>query len=500
MKHALRSLSLAAALGTGVLVVAQQPYLVTITGTVSGCNANSYVHIVTLGGTQPTTEIDVPVLPPSCTFTVTLNMASQGGGFTISTPCNGAIQSQVVQYQVPPSQDSTGVSVSFNCGGGVADCLGVPGGTALPGTACTTALNQPGIWNANCECVANVPGCQACLNLGPVINPNGNAIPFAVLSGNCSLGAAPITYQINWGDGVVNASGDHAYAAPGTYTVCITIADGSGCTSTACDSVVIDANGTVIVDPSTPYDCLGIANGPNVPGTSCALPNGTPGIWNASCECVPSAANCQAGFWVLQAYEVDSLNPNGGATPIPYELWVWNLSAGTSPFQFLWNFGDGTSSTDPYPTHVYGNSGPYNLCLVMSDAAGCTSTYCDSISIDGDGFYEGLAPGGGEVRTGFTIRVLNQLPMAVPEQRFHEARVWPNPVTDALNLSFRSTVSGSVPVRIIDLNGRVMHQDNLVFARGDNRINLSAAQLAPGLYMLRVGNDDQALNIRFIKQ
>lgn len=490
MKHALRSLSLAAAFGTGALAMAQQPYAVTITGTVSGCNANSYVHIASMPSTQPSIDIDVPVLPPGCTFTVTLNMASQGGGFTISTPCNGAIQSQVVQYQVPPALDSAAVSVIFNCGNSPMDCLGVPGGTALPGTACTTALNQPGIWNADCQCVAN-GGAVDCEGV-----PNGPAMPGTA----CDYFGLPGIWTADcWCDTLaftpdcLGVPGGTAW--PGTP--CTVMGGGMVYTGFWTADCLCDTSST----PNT--DCLGIANGPNMPGTPCWDPaTGEAGFWSADCACVSdtTATGCQAGFWVFQAYAIDSLNPNGGGAPIPYELWVWNLSSGASPFQFLWSFGDGTSSTDPYPTHVYGSSGPYNLCLTMSDAAGCTSTYCDSISIDGDGFYEGLAPGGGEIRTGFTIRVLNQLPTAVPEQRFNDPRLWPNPVTDALSLSFRSTVGGSVPVRIIDLNGRVMHQDNLVFARGDNRINLSAAQLAPGLYVLRVGNDDHALNIRFVKQ
>lgn len=254
--------------------------------------------------------------------------------------------------------------------------------------------------------------------------------------------------------------------------------------------------------PNPVFDCLQIPNGPNLPGTPCQVP-GTilQGLWSANCVCEPdtNATGCQAGFWVIQAYEADSLNPGGGVVPIPYELWVWNLSTGTSPFEFEWDFGDGTSSFDPYPTHVYGASGPYTLCLTLSDAASCSSIYCDEVSIDGDGFYEGMAPEN-EVRNGFTIRVLNQLPAAVPEQRFDDSRVWPNPVTDALNLSFRSTVSGNVPVSIIDLNGRVIRQESLAFVRGGNSISLNAADLPAGLYLLRVGNDTNTMNIRFVKQ
>ncbi len=476
-----------AALVGSLAALAQQPYSVTISGTVSGCNGNSYVNIATMPSTLPAIDIDVPVLPPSCSFTVTLNMQSQGGGFIVSVPCLGAVQSQVVQYQVPPALDSTAVSVIFNCGGAPMDCLGVPGGSALPGTACTTFLGLPGTWSSDCTCIANGGNldCEGVPN-GPAqpgtacSTPNGAT---GIWSANCEC----IVNGIMDCEGVVGGP-----AMPGTP--CLFMGGGIVITGTWNSSCVCDTSGTSLTD------CLGIVNGPNMPGTPCQDPaTGEAGTWGPDCECNISTIGCQAGFWVFQAYEIDSLNPNGGATPIPYELWVWNLSTGVSPFQFLWSFGDGSTSTDPYPTHVYGNSGPYSLCLTMSDAAGCTSIYCDSVSIDGDGFYEGMAPEVGVVRSGFTIRVLNQLPMGISEPAFADERLWPNPVTDALNLSFRSTASGTTPLSIIDLNGRVLHQENLAFTRGANRIDLGAAHLVPGMYVLRIGSGDNLMNIRFVK-
>ena len=87
-------------------------------------------------------------------------------------------------------------------------------------------------------------------------------------------------------------------------------------------------------------DCLGIVNGPNMPGTACTVP-GTilEGTWSSACVCEPNNTDpCEADFWVIQAMGPDSL-------PIPYELWVWNLSSGGSQLSYSWDFGDGTSST-----------------------------------------------------------------------------------------------------------------------------------------------------------
>ncbi|MBP6575472.1 MAG: PKD domain-containing protein, partial [Flavobacteriales bacterium] len=128
-------------------------------------------------------------------------------------------------------------------------------------------------------------------------------------------------------------------------------------------------------------DCLGILNGPNLPGTSCLDPmTGVSGTWGLDCICAgdTTSGECYSGFFVMQAYQwVDSAaNPNGGGgEPIPNELWIWNLSSGgTGSLQYTWDFGDGTTSTDPFPTHTYASGSAYLLCLTIADGAGCTDT------------------------------------------------------------------------------------------------------------------------------
>ncbi len=52
---------------------------------------------------------------------------------------------------------------------------------------------------------------------------------------------------------------------------------------------------------------------------------------------------------------------------------------------WLWDFGDGTTSTAPDPEHVYPDDGIYEVCLTIADNNGtCSSTFCDMIGIDSD--------------------------------------------------------------------------------------------------------------------
>lgn len=133
----------------------------------------------------------------------------------------------------------------------------------------------------------------------------------------------------------------------------------------------------------------------------------------------------------MQAMGSDSL-------PVPYELWVWNLSTGGSGnFVFTWNFGDGTSSNEAFPTHTYSGNGPYNLCLSIMDNSGCgADTFCDSISINGDGIYEGMVVHADDRQDGFTINVQDPQAMAVQEvSTTGNIATWPNPTVDELNVA-----------------------------------------------------------------
>lgn len=436
----------------------------------------------------------------------------------------------------------------------VFDCEGTPGGTAVPGTPCDdgnpSTVND--IWNVNCMCTgAFIPPCNACFT-------TASNQPWVIEFTNCTNGgSAPYTYAWTFSDGSASSIDSPTWTVvlEGEYIACLTIADINGCTSTTCDTFYVDANGgvstgfvpcTACIDvvpatdgpagPLLPWTVFanncstggpsqytyniswgdGVDNGPNPhvyagPGSYmvCIIMTSTNGCTSVACDSVfvdvdgtiDPAAPCHAGFWVMQAYEVDSLNPNVGQ-PIPNELWVWNLSSGgTGNYQFFWNFGDGTSSTDPFPTHFYANGGPYNLCLTINDSNGCQDTACDSVSVDGNGIYTGMILEDNYARSGFTIRVLNQLPTGIAERpAFENTAVWPNPVEDMLNLTFNTTLNGNVPMSIIDLNGRVASSTNIRVAGGGNRVEVPVADLAQGMYLLRFGNDENAVSFRFVKR
>jgi len=53
------------------------------------------------------------------------------------------------------------------------------------------------------------------------------------------------------------------------------------------------------------------------------------------------------------------------------------------PFTYLWDFGDGTTSTEQNPTHRYPNGGTFDVTLTVTDARGVSGTVTKTITVEG---------------------------------------------------------------------------------------------------------------------
>jgi hypothetical protein len=275
--------------------------------------------------------------------------------------------------------------------------------------------------------------------------------PFTAVFGNCSTGCSP-PFEYLWDFSDAGAyEGDsvtHTFPGPGTYAVCLNLTGADGCEAHTCQQVVVDDDGTVNPDP-------------------------TP---------------CEAGFWLIQAYQNNPVS--GDPEPIAGEVWVWNLTSPDGTYQFLWEFGDGSTSTQAYPTHQYTGNGPFTLCLTIT-GNGCTDTYCEDVEIDDDGL---LRDGG------FLLTVLHELPTGIADApAISEMRTWPNPATDELNVGLSSAMKGLVELRVMDLSGRMVLNEPRALSTGSNTLRVAIGQLEPGVYLLHVGDRRNGVTQRFVK-
>lgn len=88
------------------------------------------------------------------------------------------------------------------------------------------------------------------------------------------------------------------------------------------------------------------------------------GKTNAQCPVVPSytfAPSCQADF---------EINFTNGST-----------APGGQIASYLWDFGDGTSSTDIHPTHIFNGVGIYTVYLFVYDTSACYDSVFGSVEV-----------------------------------------------------------------------------------------------------------------------
>lgn len=88
--------------------------------------------------------------------------------------------------------------------------------------------------------------------------------------------------------------------------------------------------------------------------------------------CTTPGQGCQAFF----NWNPHNMNPK--------RIFFHDLSVGNIS-QWLWDFGDGTSSTQKNPQHIYQQAGVYEVCLTVSNNDSvnpCLSVFCDSVYVD----------------------------------------------------------------------------------------------------------------------
>ena len=188
-------------------------------------------------------------------------------------------------------------------------------------------------------------------------------------------------------------------------------------------------------------------------------------------------ASCTANF-VLEQDTADLFN---------YTAYNFSSSASYPTVNYLWDFGDSTTSTLQYPVHTYAGPGPYQLCLTISDSSGCTDTHCDSLIA-------------GRSATGITLTVLPMLITGVMElQTITELTTAPNPFYNETTISYTLTKNAAVKLAVFDLTGnKVAEIENTTKQAGNYSTRWNSENVSKGMYLLQLQSGDQLLTKKLV--
>jgi PKD repeat protein len=309
--------------------------------------------------------------------------------YDLSTPI-GTINSWLWDFGDNSTSTLQNPQHSYNASGSYYVCLTITSQISSTGAMCTsTFCDSVWVGSGGMPCYASFQSTQ--------VNASDSTHFF-----NTSFGiTASTTYFWDFGDGSTSTDENpiHLYASSGYYTVCLTITDTiTNCHDTECHTIFVSIGATqpctlmgvsVMLDSTTmlmeaTWDsnyAYQWTNGLNTQHTQyypywCVhIIDVTTGCDTVICDTNITNPPCQAHFFSSPAW-----------MPNTYEFYDYSIGF---PTNWLWDFGDGTTSTLQNPTHTYQNtaSGFYLVCLTIyeydpvTQALICSDTYCDSIYI-----------------------------------------------------------------------------------------------------------------------
>lgn len=310
----------------------------------------------------------------------------------------------------------------------------------------------------------------------------------AVTSG----GLAPFQYYWTFGDGSLGF-GDtvqHIYQNQGVYTATVNVFDSLGCSVSCQTFMTISPSiaAAFAVDSlvgCAPFTVQFTNNSVNAVTNYWNFGDGSGSVEESPTHTYQFAGTYDVGLWVYAGNGNDSvavfeqihvnptpvanfysyeLNPNGGDTvqfadnSIYADSWFWDFDDPAS--------GALNNSVEQNPLHVFETNGNYQVSLWVENIYGCS----DSITI-------GSSVNVGVSDLDFESQVL----------------VYPNPVTDLLNLQLVADGNSIITYEIIDALGRPVLGGSRQLKGGTNLYSIDLTQLDRGAYVLSLNLGGQNL-------
>ena len=415
---------------TGSVVVANpaSTSVYTITGGVGTCAAIPATSTVTINP-SPTITVNNASICSSTSVTITVNgassyswspaagLSSTVGSMVVASPgastnytivgtsVDGCQGTATVTVLNSPAITTTVTSHSVTCHGlGNGSATVTAGG----GTGAFTYSWSPigginssatNISAGNYTClVTDGIGCTTSATVSIIqpqnimVNANsglvcaGQSYPLnAIVTG----GTSPYTY--NWNNGA-STTNPYVVSLTSAASYTVMVIDVNGCTATD-TSIVIAVRPPLQVLVGDAYICAGntttltaIASGGNgsynynwmpgsLSGSIVAVSPASTTIYTVTVSdgCTATPANDTGMVTVTPPPLIPLPTPGSGCAPI-----CVSFTSPPSLINWVWNFGDNTTSSQPNPTHCYTIAGSYTISLSYTTNIGCVSTVTEN--------------------------------------------------------------------------------------------------------------------------
>jgi PKD repeat protein/plastocyanin len=312
----------------------------------------------------------------------------------------------------------------------------------------------------------------------------------------------PDSWQWDFGDGEISneQNPQHVYLNEGVYEVCLIVENSIiDCIDTICMIVDMEQyvcqsmysyeieNLTVnFTDESvtnTPVDhwTWDLGNGLQIVGQqNPSYTYDTLGIYNVCLTIEADSCVSDTCMLIDLSDPCLSFQPEFSFSQNENNLGVQFLDLSTgNANQWLWGFGDGTTSNDQNPFYEYDEPGNYNVCLLVQDTInGCNASSCESVLIN---------------TTGVTPNRLEKRLLVI----------YPNP-SGTNNPSW--TVEGILEkdigkelfIKVYDYQGKTIIKDKTT---GEKQITINCSKtISAGIYIIEIRSEQTVYRGRVIAQ
>ncbi len=150
-------------------------------------------------------------------------------------------------------------------------------------------------------------------------------------------------------------------------------------------------------------------------------------------------------------YTVEFLNNSGNAT------------------SYLWDFGDGNTSTENNPSHTYASAGTYIVSLT-ANYMDCNDLITHEVSLP---------------MVGINNQLINN----------NEAvTIFPNPSAGLISIRMTEQAPGTISVTVFNTLGKIIHESTTSNLTENHTINLDLSNQPKGIYYIKIGSNNLKAN------